>query len=307
MKLQTKKLQLHLSNAFCSVIRSKYAFIDYDEHWHKFFFCPCCGANPKVFEKPIAFTYDEIMNNFDSCLQQYMNAELNDLNNCYEGVCNYIRESKQKNSCLCKDYKTNHNIEFLQIMVSHWCNLKCAMCTAKEDYKEFSAKSYKQILNNVAKNHFIKKVMLTGKGEPFLYKQELFNLLANTNKDVTTLSNGTLITDKDIDFLERYKDRLEIVLSIDSTVKSVYEKIRIGANFEHVMHILNELLKRNMLYCVNYVYQELNKDMAYTDILWFKERNIPVKILTDYRLVNKGIDLPDNIKQVINTDKGFLL
>ena len=306
MKLNNK-LQIRLSNVFCSVIRSKYVYIDYDNYWNMFFFCPCCGAHPKKFEKPIAFTYDELMNNFEQCIKQYKDADLFDLTEYYEGQCNYIRESNQVNTSLCNRYYTNKNVETIQVMISHWCNLKCSMCTVKEDYNEFLANSYKKILIKCSKLDFIKKILVTGKGEPLLYKQETFDILKNTDKHLLILSNGTLMTDEDIDFLEPYKDRLEIVLSIDSTVKSVYEKIRIGANHEHVMNVLKELVKRNMLYCVNYVYQELNKDVAYNDLLWFKTNGIKVKIITDYRLINCGITLPDNIRCLIKTDKGFLL
>ena len=308
MKLSRK---IVYDNCECSTIKSKYVYIDYNRQLNMFFFSPCCGALPKKFIKPIAFTYDEIMNNFEQCIKIYMEADLCDLNKYYEGRCEYYRESCQVKTNLCTNYTANKNIETMQVMISHWCNLKCSMCCVREEYDEVLAKIYKKILQEVSKLNFIKKMLTTGKGEPFFYKKEIFDILKNTNKSLIVVSNGTLITDKDIDFLEQYNDRLKIVLSIDSTVKSVYEKIRIGANYEHVMHVLDELKKRNMLYCVNYVYQELNKDVAYADLLWFKKNDIRVKILIDFTMFEKkdcvDVDIDSNVKKIIKFDKGYLL
>lgn len=64
-----------------------------------------------------------------------------------------------------------------------------------------------------------------------------------------------------------------------------------------------------MLYCVNYVYQEFNKDVVYADLLWFKENDIRVKILIDFMIFEKKdcVDIDSNVKKIIKFDKGYLL
>lgn len=117
--------------------------------------------------------------------------------------------------------------DIISVIVSGSCNLKCQMCDFWKDNKNnppLSADAYKNFFSDVA-DCGVKKVQFTG-GEPLLNK-EIYDLLPqakNCGLSVMMVTNGTLITDKNADFLVRNLDT--IYISIDAPNRQQHDKIR---------------------------------------------------------------------------------
>lgn len=128
------------------------------------------------------------------------------------------------------------------------CNLKCPMCP-RQDY--IPGKGYmsfdvvKKILDD-ATEHGLCAFNFGGLGEPTLYP-DLFKVIAYAKEkgvvDVNMHTNGTRLDhDFNRQLLDSGLDRL--IISLDSAKKEVYEKIRVGAQFEKVYAAVEDLLKQ---------------------------------------------------------------
>lgn len=136
-----------------------------------------------------------------------------------------------------------------QIEPTSQCNLKCAMCIRDKigvPIGTMSFENFKKILNQL---DCLFKIHLSGQGESFLNK-ELFRMINYANKKgiiVNLNSNATLINNEAIENICK-SDIGEIAISIESTNKNEYEKIRKGAKFDQVIANIKELssaLKKN--------------------------------------------------------------
>jgi len=136
-----------------------------------------------------------------------------------------------------------------QIEPTSECNLACRMCIRKKagvPFGSMSFENFKKILDSLDSLY---KLGLSGQGELFLNK-ELFDMIEYANKRgilVNLNSNGTLLTGDIIDKICK-ADIGEIGISVDSTNKERYEKIRIGANHEKLLDNIKNLveaLKKN--------------------------------------------------------------
>ncbi len=129
-----------------------------------------------------------------------------------------------------------------QIEPTSKCNLRCEMCIRKEirvPIGTMSFKNFKKILNKL---DCLFKLHLSGQGEPFL-NREIFKMIEYANKrgvNVYFTTNGTCLTKEVINKICEV-DIGEIGISIDSTKKEKYEKIRRGAKFERVLENIKNL------------------------------------------------------------------
>ncbi len=137
-----------------------------------------------------------------------------------------------------------------QIEPTSECNLDCEMCIRKEIGVPIGTMSFENFKIILDKLDSLFKIHLSGQGEPFL-NPEIFKMIEYANKRgiiVYFTTNGTCLTKNVIDKICDVEIG-EIGISIDSTNKEKYEKIRKGAKFEKVLENIKnlalELKKRN--------------------------------------------------------------
>jgi radical SAM protein with 4Fe4S-binding SPASM domain len=169
-----------------------------------------------------------------------------------------------------KAEKRNFPLEQVFLPLTQRCNLQCPMCMRHVPEKWNATDVSPEILQYVLDaSPFIHSMVLGGIGETLLY-ENLVEVVSEFKRRMTEDSqvgfntNGTLMTEQTalrlIDAGVSW-----ITFSVDGASKSVYERIRPGANFEMVIKNISHTVKcRNssgrmkLLLQANYVMQEEN-------------------------------------------------
>ena len=131
-----------------------------------------------------------------------------------------------------------------QIESTSECNLDCEMCIRKKvgiPIGNMSFKNFKKVLRVL---DTLLKIHISGQGEPFI-NPELFDMIDYANKKGIAVffpTNGTLLTPSIIEKICKV-DISEISISIDSTKKEKFEKIRKNADFDKVKLNIKNLVK----------------------------------------------------------------
>ena len=126
------------------------------------------------------------------------------------------------------------------------CNLKCPLCSVppyitKKDNNFIPVDRYKEIVRRI--EHFVSDLSLVYAGEPFLHPEldQLIELVSNEYY-VTTITNATLLNDKNIKYVIDNIDKLQI--SFDGFTKESFEKYRIGADYDKVKGNILDLIDK---------------------------------------------------------------
>jgi radical SAM protein with 4Fe4S-binding SPASM domain len=136
-----------------------------------------------------------------------------------------------------------------QIEPTSHCNLKCEMCIREKIDVPIGTMTFKDFEKILEELDSLSKIHLSGQGEPLLNK-ELFDMIKYANNRGITIfftTNGTMLTKEIINKICKV-DIGEIGISIDSTIRKKYERIRKGANFNKVKINIKNLvleLKKN--------------------------------------------------------------
>ncbi len=127
--------------------------------------------------------------------------------------------------------------EEVMVELTTHCNLSCIHCfrnTMKEDFGWMSDDIIRSTLKYIVENN-VKRVSLSGWGEPLLHPKALWFIEKLKEKDIFVIlnTNGVL--------LSRFADRIvelcvdEVIVSVDSVRKSTYESIRRGSNIDNIL------------------------------------------------------------------------
>jgi MoaA/NifB/PqqE/SkfB family radical SAM enzyme len=138
---------------------------------------------------------------------------------------------------------------FYSITVSTSCNLNCSFCSQNKYRKEEVAPLSEDIISNLEDYYKFAHILSWCGGEtliqkPFLDFLEEDNPRKYPDMCLKVTTNGTLLNTALYEKLNKFKTTF-VVFSIDGGTKEVYEKLRIGANWETV--ISNLKLSRNYL------------------------------------------------------------
>lgn len=134
----------------------------------------------------------------------------------------------------------------IHIEVNDFCNLHCVMCGRQMDT---IPKNTGEIPFHIIEklSPFFKRatfVGLAGNGEPFLHSRifDILNFIIKHEATPSIITNATLLDEAKS---QRLTDSGPMLLqvSVDSAVKEIYEKVRIGASFEKVKSNLINLKK----------------------------------------------------------------
>lgn len=157
----------------------------------------------------------------------------------------------------------------LHLHIDATCNLKCASCRHSIYYNPEVNKVAETILNRLAdsfKDHTeTVTVYADGTGDIFAsaaYRQFLTSDKIPKCFKFCITTNGNLIT-KNLDMLDNIKDQIDVVIvSFDAATDETYKEVR-GGKFSLVLDGINELHKRNIKVCTQFVVQYKN----YTEIV----------------------------------------
>ncbi len=134
----------------------------------------------------------------------------------------------------------------LDFEISNTCNLECVMCTGENSSSIRTNRENLSCLPPIYDNSFveqlkefiphIKEARFCG-GEPFLINiyYDIWELITKLNPKakITVLTNATTLNEKIKNLLN--KGNFNISVSIDSFIKSTYEKIRQNSSFDSVV------------------------------------------------------------------------
>lgn len=135
--------------------------------------------------------------------------------------------------------------EFFQLALTNRCNLSCVMCPAHSRESSWAGHGLSidplllekslESLRYYAK--FVKRVILSEFGEPFLY-DDIFDVIDEVHKicpdaKISVTSNGTLFSEP---LIKKILDShlTEIAISLDAATEETYGIIRRGADFHQV-------------------------------------------------------------------------
>lgn len=128
----------------------------------------------------------------------------------------------------------------INIPVTDQCNLECIMCP-RHKAEDFEAVYCDKAVIEKLTEEFphLTVVLLQGMGEPMLYPGladiiKRFKAVAKPGATIGTTTNATLLDhDRAVELCKAGLDF--IYFSVDGATKEIYEKIRVGANFETVL------------------------------------------------------------------------
>jgi radical SAM protein with 4Fe4S-binding SPASM domain len=125
---------------------------------------------------------------------------------------------------------------------SHRCNIRCTHCYQESTRTEEIGRARAQDEVVALAPYLVR--LVAGGGEPFLlpiwnkFLNE-FDLKDNPYLDFATSTNATIVSDKIIDGLKRFK-KLTINVSLDGT-GAAYDRVRVGAKFDRVVENIRTL------------------------------------------------------------------
>ncbi len=153
------------------------------------------------------------------------------------------------------------------------CNLNCLHCISFSDIiKELETKDALKVISNL--NYLgCKSLNITG-GEP-LVRNDIFILLKEAKKYnifTSLISNGTLITKKNILDIKKYIDKIGI--SLDGSNSIINDKIRGHGNFKKTIKAINLLNEQKIAIILCITISKINKNDLNNIINLSKKLNI---------------------------------
>lgn len=241
---------------------------------------------------PIAHIPIEAFKNIEN-LYKY----LNDLHKSYKNkpIFNRCYEvGYNDNDYICKTH--NSDLKNITVSLQKRCNLKCIMCDNSIDFEDTNYHElYFKTLYKI-KNNKLNEIRFTEEGEPFFYKEEMFNYLdsltINDCKSVKIVTNLTLLNDDDIYHLNMLKNQSGIkynfMFSIDAITKETYKKIRKNNLFNKVIHNAKLMISLGFNCIIHFVVMLENlHELSFYKEFWLNNgitdrNNIKACVLFDY-------------------------
>ena len=166
----------------------------------------------------------------------------------------------------------------LQIENTNLCNARCIMCPhviMKSKGKIMSFENFKTILDNVMKDYKIKRLIITGFGEPFVDKNLLEKIRYSNerypNLKIDLYTNASILNEKTIDEILKTKIA-RITFSINGTEK----------NYKKIMGLSYENTKKNVLYFLNEKKKLKNSLLTNVSLMILKENEEDVKRFMEF-------------------------
>lgn len=166
----------------------------------------------------------------------------------------------------------------LQIENTNLCNAKCIMCPhviMKRKGKIMKFKDFKKILNNVMKSYDIKRLTITGFGEPFIDRNIVEKIKYANEKypklKVEVYTNASLLNKKIIDKLLETNIN-KITFSINGT----------KANYKKIMALDYKNTKKNVICFLEEKERRKHRVLTNVSLMIIKENEKDVKEFIDF-------------------------
>lgn len=195
---------------------------------------------------------------------------------------------------------------FYSVTTSTDCNLNCSFCS-QNVYRNKNISSLSSDLILALSSYFKYARILSWCGgetliqKPFLDFVEDFDPSVYQNMYFEITTNGTLFTDELFNELKKFK-KVFIIFSIDGGTKEVYEKIRVGANWETVTRNLARAKRmKNVIPTVQYTVMKSNIMDIGNAVMLFNKLGIEVVFypIIGKELVEENIFYyPDLLKEM---------
>lgn len=126
------------------------------------------------------------------------------------------------------------------------CNFRCTMCQVSSPNFKSRNMNIDTFKTLVKSNPQLIKVKLQGMGEPLVNKHffEMIGICYENGIFVETVTNGSLLTEDNIEKIFNAKSIYRISISIDGSTKEIFEKIRVKSNFNTVIDNIKNLSSR---------------------------------------------------------------
>ncbi|KYK38748.1 MAG: hypothetical protein AYK18_06275 [Theionarchaea archaeon DG-70] len=155
-------------------------------------------------------------------------------NGTEEGI--FIPEKKIENP------EPSFSLNTVWLHVTNRCNLHCSYCcfdSGESLEKKMTTEELIQVIQELNDRNV--KVKVSG-GEPLL-REDLFDIMVASSTYNCLITNGTLITEDNVDLIEKHFS--EVSISLDGPDAATHEKVRGKNTFEKCMHAMNLLKERD--------------------------------------------------------------
>lgn len=142
------------------------------------------------------------------------------------------------------------HISRAHIDITGKCNLNCKHChMSKYHSKQPSLKEILSIINNL-KDIGVDRIALSG-GEPFI-REDLFEILEECPKNISILSNGSMITEEILKRLKEFENKTSSIITLRISLDGIksHEKIR-NYPSEKIINILKKIRELDFISVVN--------------------------------------------------------
>lgn len=188
------------------------------------------------------------------------------------------------------------------ISLSNCCNLKCKYChfqDKQQDPSKFSFQELVDITNNIHEyckinNISVFKIGIVGAGEPMLQKEFIFNLLKYIQQNkleelsLYTISNGTLLNEKDIKIFYEYRDIIRLCISLDgykelhNIGRSQFDKVmktikiykQIFGDYPYINATINKISYENKEKLLDFFLNKGLLNVTFSKLVGYKEKDL---------------------------------
>jgi SynChlorMet cassette radical SAM/SPASM protein ScmE len=150
----------------------------------------------------------------------------------------------------------------MDLEITGRCNLKCSYCSHFTSYEnsdtEVPKEQWFQFIDELEQCSVL-EVSLTG-GEPFVREdiEPIITKIVSHRMRFTIISNGTLITDKNLQFIASTKRCNCIQISLDGSIAEIHDSFRGQGTFEKAINSLRLLQQHNIKTSVRVTIHRLN-------------------------------------------------
>ena len=183
-----------------------------------------------------------------STLENYYKENCQDEEICLNIMTKLLEQINDVYFCNTVDIKEEEPIETIakkiHIGTTNGCNMHCPHCYMAAGTEPLRTINLQKTIKLVSELHEIygKLEIVVSGGEPLTYNNIKKLLLGIKENKITLFTNGTLISDDNIDIICECCN--EIQISFEAVSKDFYSKIRGEGNYEKVLHALELLKKR---------------------------------------------------------------
>ena len=151
----------------------------------------------------------------------------------------------------------------VELLLTHNCNLRCKHCFQSSELhsdrrKHLSLSEWEKVFMELEKAN-IYNVIISG-GEPMMYPnfEELLRKVTNFRMSFSILTNGMLITEKNLDIFK--KKNVAVTISLDGCTAEQHEFLRGKNTFNHLVHSIDLMVNNGVKLNVAHVVNAQNKE-----------------------------------------------